>query len=112
MGLPGDTYRMTLNADGTVAAQSVSRDYYSGDNETWTEYQTLINNNHSKDYTFTYNAPEVLLKEREYNGKEIVGGKTRTLTVYKLTKKKYSQKYLLINGKQYMGAVGDGIDLK
>lgn len=63
-------------------------------------------------YTFTYNAPEVLLKEREYNGKEIVGGKTRTLTVYKLTKKKYSQKYLLINGKQYMGAVGDGIDLK
>lgn len=33
MGLPGDTYRMTLNADGTVAAQIVSRDYYSGDNE-------------------------------------------------------------------------------
>lgn len=63
-------------------------------------------------FSFTFNDPVVSLKEIDILGKEVIGGKSRTLTVYKLTKKKYNQKYLLINGKQYMGGVGDGIDLK
>ena len=63
-------------------------------------------------FSFTFNDPVVSLKEIDIIGKEVAGGKTRTLTVYKLTKKNYNQKYLMINGKQYMGALGNGIDLK
>lgn len=74
---------------------------------------TILGNNGAEGgkFSFTFNDPVVSLKEIDIIGKEVVGGKTRTLNVYKLTKKKDNNKYLLINGKQYIGA-GDGIDLK
>ena len=62
-------------------------------------------------YKFTFIPPHVYLKEIDDLGNEKINGKTRTLTVYKLTKKNYNQKFLLIDGKQYIGGVSGGIDL-
>ncbi len=66
----------------------------------------------SSKYSFKFDSPTVLLKEIDDLGNEVTGGKTRNLTVYQLTKKNYNQKFLLIDGKQYMGAAGNGIDIK
>ena len=59
-------------------------------------------------YDLSYTPPTVTLKEKNTIGKENKG-RSVTLTVYKLTKKGYSQSYLLINGKTYIGTAGDGI---
>jgi hypothetical protein len=49
-------------------------------------------------FSFSFNAPNLILKEVDMFSKEIPGGKTFTLNIYKLPRKKYSnQRFLTID---------------
>ncbi len=69
-----------------------------------------------KRFNFTYSPPTLTLKEKEdITGKIAYEGETRTLTVYKLTRLKYtnsSADWLQINGKTYMKSIGGGVNIK
>lgn len=82
---------------------------------TITKYKEGSKESTIKRYNFTYSSPTVSLIEREeITGKDVPGGETRTLTVYKLTRpqyEKYSEKWLQINGKPYSSSIGGGINL-
>lgn len=70
-----------------------------------------------KRYNCIYTPPTISLKEREeITGKDVPGGESRTITVYKLTRKGYSDwrsssMWLQINGKPYLSTLEGGINL-
>ena len=83
---------------------------------TITKYKGGTKESSIKRFNFTYSSPTLSLREREdITGNDVLGGETRTLIVYKLTRPQYanySANWLQIDGKPYSSSIGGGINLK